>query len=565
MFVLGCPSLIITVDHKPLAPIFNSRALEKIENPRVFKFREKTLMYNFKVIPIPGELNPASDATSRMKPIASVDLDNHIAYIEEEITLERPTDTIRLETIRKHAQTDKNYHHLCQLIEEGFPTNKESVPSNLREFWSLRERLYTSNDLIFSKGIPLVPKSLRQRLLDELHVGHQGVSSMKSNARQRFFWSGMNSDIQNKRLNCRRCNETAPSQSKEPAEQPPQPSYPFQLAVTDIFHMVGQRYLIYTDRFSGWTEVACLRASSNAATVKNILRQYFSTFGIPEEIASDGGPPYESNEFNAFLNNWGIRHRLSSAYLPESNGRAEVAVKTMKRILTSNVSPTGSLDTEAVTKALLLHRNTPAPDMGISPAELLFGRNLPDHLPQPITFRREWSDLADAREMTHARRFELSNKGDRHSLQHLQVGDSVAIQNQHGNHPNKWDKTGCIADALPHKQYRVIVDGSQRLTLRNRRFLRKIPQECTKDVVIPDLVPEMRKLNVKETKNGEHTIVPPHIQEQQEEIMNTNDTNNDESNEHSTEQGSTPPPAPLPRRSTRERRLPSPYNDFFMK
>ncbi|XP_057292380.1 uncharacterized protein K02A2.6-like [Hydractinia symbiolongicarpus] len=318
MFVLACPSLIVTVDHKPLAPIFNSRALEKIENPRVFKFREKTLMYNFKVIPIPGELNPASDATSRMKPIASVDIDNHIAYIEEEITLEQPTDTIRLKTI------------------QGFPTNKESVPPNLREFWSLRERLYTSNDLIFSKGIPLVPKSLRQRLLDELHVCHQGVSSMKTNARQRFFWPGMNSDIQNKRLNCRRCNEIAPSQSKEPAEQPPQPSYLFQLAATDIFHMVGQRYLIYADRFSGWTEVACLRASPNAATVKNILRRYFSTFSIPEENSSDGGPPYESNEFNAFLNNWGIRHRLSSAYLPESNGRAEVAVKTMKRNLTSN-------------------------------------------------------------------------------------------------------------------------------------------------------------------------------------------------------------------------------------
>ena len=229
MFVLGCPSLIVTVDHKPLAPIFNSRALEKIENPRVFKFREKTLIYNFKVIPIPGKLNPASDATSRMKPIASVDLDNHIAYIEEEITLEQPTDTIRLETIRKHAQTDQNYRHLCQLIEAGFPTNKESVAPNLLEFWSLRERLYTRNDLIFSKGIPLVPKSLRQRLLDELHVGHQGVSSMKSNARQRFFWPGMNSDIQNKRLNCQRCNEIAPSQSKEPAEKPPQPSYPFQL------------------------------------------------------------------------------------------------------------------------------------------------------------------------------------------------------------------------------------------------------------------------------------------------------------------------------------------------
>ena len=47
----------------------------------------------------------------------------------------------------------------------------------------------------------------------------------------------------------------------------------------------------------------------------------------------------------------------------------------MKRILTTNISPSG-LDTDAASKALLLHRNTPAQDMGVSPAELLFGRPL---------------------------------------------------------------------------------------------------------------------------------------------------------------------------------------------
>lgn len=152
--------------------------------------REKIFMYKFKVIHIPGEKNPASDATSQMKPIAAIDVDNCVPYIEEDIALEPPGDTIRLDTIRKHAQNDQNYRHLCQLIEEEFPTYKESVPPNLLKFWSLRERLYTSNDMIFTKGIPLIPKSLRTRMLDELHIGHQGVSSMKSNARQRFFWPG---------------------------------------------------------------------------------------------------------------------------------------------------------------------------------------------------------------------------------------------------------------------------------------------------------------------------------------------------------------------------------------
>ena len=59
-------------------------------------------------------------------------------------------------------------------------------------------------------------------------------------------------------------------------------------------------------------------------------------------------------------------------------------------------------------------------------------------------------------------------------LPSISIGDSVAIQNQTGQHHLRWDRTGTISEALPNKQYRVLVDGSRRSTLKNRRFLRKI-------------------------------------------------------------------------------------------
>eukprot|EP00111_Clytia_hemisphaerica_P024151 TCONS_00071197-protein len=152
--------------------------------------------------------------------------------------------------------------------------------------------------------------------------------------------------------------------------------------------MAGHTYIIYADRFSGWTEVAVSK-NPNTATITGILRGYFPTFGVPEELSSDGGPPFNGHDFETFLKTWGIRHRISSAYFPQSNGRAESAVKVMKRILATNFSPSGSLNTDGLTKALLLHRNTPPPDMGVSPSELLFGRNITDHMPRPVTFRRE--------------------------------------------------------------------------------------------------------------------------------------------------------------------------------
>jgi hypothetical protein len=35
-----------------------------------------------------------------------------------------------------------------------------------------------------------------------------------------------------------------------------------------------------------------------------------------------------------------------------------------------------------------------------------------------------------------------------------------------------------VTEVLPHRQYRVVVDGSRHITLRNRRFLHKILPVC---------------------------------------------------------------------------------------
>ena len=216
-------------------------------------------------------------------------------------------------------------------------------------------------------------------------------------------------------------------------------------------------------------------------------------------------------------------HRKSSVGFPQSNGRAEAAVKTVKRILTTNVSPSGTLDTDEVAKALLLHRNTPAIDMGISPSELLFGRPLNDHLPSPTHFRRQWLELADIRENTLRKRFSNYAKNKPNdALKPLDIGDSVSIQNQTGNHPNRWEKTGIVAEKLPYRQYNVVVDGSRRTTLRNRKFLRKIQPE-TRNMIqyIPD-IPDHQGI-----KNQDD--IPAHQGiKNQDDITNNVNTDNEE-------------------------------------
>ena len=72
---------------------------------------------------------------------------------------------------------------------------------------------------------------------------------------------------------------------------------------------------------------------------------------------------------------------------------------------------------------------------------------------------------------------ERLSKGSRH-LPPLQVGDHVLIQDQHGNNPRQWNKSGVVVEVGTHDSYFVSVGGSRQVTKRNRQFLRKIqPQQ----------------------------------------------------------------------------------------
>ena len=49
----------------------------------------------------------------------------------------------------------------------------------------------------------------------------------------------------------------------------------------------------------------------------------------------------------------------------------------------------------------------------------------------------------------------------------------MRIQNQFGSEPLKWDKTGIVVEVKQHDQYVIRIDGSRRVTLCNRKFLRR--------------------------------------------------------------------------------------------
>ena len=87
-------------------------------------------------------------------------------------------------------------------------------------------------------------------------------------------------------------------------------------------------------------------------------------------------------------------------------------------------------------------------------------------------------------------------------LQPLKVGDRVFIQNQTGNHPLRWDRTGLVIEVKQFDQYAVKVDGSGRVTLRNRKFLRKF------DKIVEDIPGTTRTIQPLKTLNNAENLSP---------------------------------------------------------
>ena len=490
-YTLGNHKLLVATDHKPLLKILGDRRLEDIPNPRLVQLKEKTLRWKFSIMHIPGKIHIGPDTLSRREVIAclvavigakcdSSDWVDRELMIESVAAAQMPTP-ISWSRLRDCVNKDHTMKLLCDQIVEGFPPEKKLLRLELREYWHHRENLSHVDGVPLFKGRVVIPVTLRDEVLETLHSAHQGNTGMLERAQASVWWPGITPRIKEKRAKCRNCNENAPTQPAAPPEQLTQPDYPFQQIVSDYFQEQGHHYLVIADRFSGWpTLLHCGGSTASKSLLIDTLKTYFSTYGIPEELSTDGGSTFTAYETRKFLADYGVRHRLSSVAFPHSNQRAEIAVKSMKRLLRENIGMDGKLNTDSFQRAVMQYRNTPDRDTGRSPAQVIFGRQLRDFLPAPLTRYKphpRWLLLQEDRENALRKRalrnMENLQRGTRF-LQPLSVGDVVQVQNQVGCRPSKWDITGVVVEKGDHDQYMVRIHGSGRLTLRNRRFLKKI-------------------------------------------------------------------------------------------
>ena len=136
------------------------------------------------------------------------------------------------------------------------------------------------------------------------------------------------------------------------------------------------KYLAVVDCYSNFIEIDSLTAMMSVLIV-TLLTKHCARYGIPRMIVPDGGPQFTIQEFNSFVEDWGISHVNSSPVHQRANGKEEYAVKMIVKPHLVKTHKEGGDPYEA----MLEQRNTPRQDTGRSPAELIFNRRTRSFLP----------------------------------------------------------------------------------------------------------------------------------------------------------------------------------------
>ena len=473
-YLLGTSFKVLT-DHKPLVGVMNGRDVDSLSNARLQRICSKLIGYQFEVAYLPGKLNFISDALSR-SPVFQPEAEEQKDVLVQ--TLKVKALDPKLEVIIEAASEDGKYQDVINALKTF--VNSSDLPFNhpgrlYRQVWSL---LAYEKDvgLLTLNGRIVVPRKCQKSILDDLHVAHSGEVKTYANARQLYYWPNMKRDISNLVSTCQECVTHLPSKPKTPLQQTTA-SRPFEAMSADLAQYEGQNYLVVVDRYSGWISAARLNNLTTSA-VTNIMTDWYCDFGWPLFLRTDGGGQFRS-EFIAWCVEHGIKHELSSPENHKSNGHAEKAVQTVKKLLAKVDG-----NWKKFRAALLEWRNTPNAD-GLSPAQWALGhrqRSSLTVLPKALDRVSDQfvSRALDRREVANTK---VKNRFDQNKKPDVSIpnGTRVMVQakpNGQGK-PGLWDSCGTVVSRRPHtdegQSYIVDIDGRQ--AIRGHLRLRPIAGE----------------------------------------------------------------------------------------
>ena len=367
----------LETDHKPLTTIFGPHtAVPTLAAARLQRWALILSAYQYQIVYRRSQDHGNADALSRC-PVAET---SNPEGKEAEIFYFTYLDELPVNArdISEATRKDPVLSRVLDFTLRGWPSTK--VDSELQHYYSRRDELSTEQGCVLWGMRVIIPPRYRERLLDDLHETHPGMSRMKSLARSYLWWPGLDQAIESRVRNCPVCLARQKSPPVAPLHPWQWPRRVWQRLHIDYAECQKQNFLIVVDSHSKWMEVFPMQSTTSFKTIET-LRMLFASYGLPEDIVSDNGPQFTSSEFAEFTQKNGIRHILTPPYHPASNGAAEKCVQTVKQSLIKQVMESKSSGSvlsmeHRLANFLLMYRCTPHSVTGSPPSELFLQRQL---------------------------------------------------------------------------------------------------------------------------------------------------------------------------------------------
>ena len=367
-YLLGCPDFVIHTDHRPLLQLMvpGSRPTPRIER-MVLAIQD----YNYNLVHLPGEKNPA-DILSRhplpkptTTPVGELE---DFAYCYSILQAAKP-NALSLDDIRQATSSDSTLQAVISSLNTG--QWHQSDPC-MRSYFTLRHQLTAVDGIVMRSDRIVVPASLRSRVLQLTHRGHQGIVQTTDRLNSKVWWPKMSEDAILHVQACMACQATnTPSTTTTTPCKPLLSSRPWALVCAELVGPLpnGDSLLVLIDHFSRYPEVFIVKSMTSIALIP-YFRQTFSRFGIPAQLMTDNGPQFVSTEFSKFLRSYGIYHRTSVPLWPQCNGEVERLNRVVSKVVRT-ATLEGTDRVEALDDWLLAYRMTAHPATGKSPASLI--------------------------------------------------------------------------------------------------------------------------------------------------------------------------------------------------
>ncbi|GKA24734.1 reverse transcriptase domain-containing protein [Tanacetum coccineum] len=229
--------------------------------------------------------------------------------------------------------------------------------------------------------------------------GHHGANyTAKKVFDSGFYWLTIYRDAHDMVKSCDLCQRQGKISQKDEMPQN-------AIQVCEIFDVWG---IDFMGPFlsSKWVEAKAL-PTNDARVVVKILKSLFARFGTPRAIISDRGTHFCNDQFAKVMLKYGVTHRLSTAYHPQTSGQVEVSNRGLKRILERTVGENRASWSDKLDDALWAFRTAFKTPIGCTPYKLVYGKAC--HLPIELEHKAYWA-------LKHCN-FDLKTAGDHRKIQ----------------------------------------------------------------------------------------------------------------------------------------------------